>query len=165
MLGGTCLVLSRSLTGVRTPILTGFSLIVAAAVAFGLAMVIRMAMRARKRELESWANFDMTSISAIPSFPPPRSAYQPMNTRQLFGALLRAVAIWQIINVISEIPQLVGMIEQFASRPNQTVVMYYVLGPTLRAILGTLLFFMADWLASLIYPDDPPRTADKSTNP
>lgn len=76
-----------------------------------------------------------------------------MTTQQFFSALLRALALWQFVYVIAEMPQMVGIV--FSQFGNNAPAMYvlYLLGPALRAAIGVVLFWKADWLARLIYPD------------
>ena len=157
LLAGASLAFPQTAADRRSAISTAVSLVFAAAVAFGLAMLIRMAMRRRQHGLESWANDDVFSI---PSFPPTKSANRPMTTQQFFGVLLRVLAIWQLINVIVELPTAIGMLLQFWNQTNQPgvfrpAVLIYCLGPALRAIIGIVLLFKADALAGLIYPDHP----------
>ncbi len=157
LLAGASLAFPQTAADRSSAVSTAVSLVLAAGMAFGLAILIRMAMRRRQHGLESWANDDFFSI---PSFPPIKTAEQSMTTRQFFGALLRVLAIWLLISVIVELPNTIGMLLQFWNQANQPLVfrptiLIFCLGPALRTIIGIVLLFTADALAGLIYPDRP----------
>jgi hypothetical protein len=81
------------------------------------------------------------------------STGRPMTTQQFFSALLRALAIWQFVYVLAELPQMIGIVVSQFSNNSQLLYVAYLLGPALRAAIGVVLFWKADWLARLFYPE------------
>lgn len=105
---------------------------------FGVARVISGAPLVRLRE----------SLASTAS-----TTGHPMTTQQFFSALLRALAVWQFVYFIAEVPQMIGIaLSQFGNN-SQLVYVLYLLGPVFRAAIGIVLFWKADWLARLIYPE------------
>jgi hypothetical protein len=120
---------------------TAVALTFIAGMAFGVAAIIRFAPHARLR-----GEFKLKSTTATAVGP-------PMTTQQFFGALLRAVAIWQLIEALVQAPQLIAVAGQFFNVGGIPVLLMYAPGPIIRAALGCAVFVKADWLARLIYPD------------
>ncbi len=65
--------------------------------------------------------------------------------------LVRAIALWQFVQVIVEIPQVATVLSQIAAN-NQPYLTFYVVGPLLRTMISGVLFFSADWLAGGFTP-------------
>ena len=105
---------------------------------FGVARVVSAAPRLGLRKF-------LTSTAS--------STGRPMTTQQFFSALLRALAIWQFVYVIAEVPQMIGIVVSQFGNNGQLVYVIYLLGPAFRAAIGMVLFWKADSLARLFYPE------------
>ncbi len=118
---------------------SAIALVCIAILAFGLAAILR--------SLRWTWHINQPRSTGLPK------AGSPMTAQQFFSALLRALAIWQFVNVIAEAPQLIVLVTQISNAARDRAALVYLLGPVLRAVLGGVIFVLADSLARRIYPD------------
>ncbi len=141
MLAGASLFAAKAVTGGRR---TDFSavagLLIAAFVAFAAAAALRS---------PRWLSSRLRSTTAA-------AAGGQMSAQQFFGALLRGLAIWQLLSAVIEIPQTVVYFMQVSSAGGGAVgiLRWFILTPVLWLALGVLLLFNADRVAKMIYPSE-----------
>jgi len=135
--------LAAPLDGVNrnTTVATAFLLSVLAIACFAVSRAITNTMKSQESRGEHF-----------PSTLAPTAGLS-MTTQQFFSALLRALAIWQFIDLIAEAPQIVGLFGNQHWNGQNFVYAMFFLGPVVRLAIALLLFLYADLLARWIYPN------------
>jgi len=84
-----------------------------------------------------------------------------MNRQDLFGVLMKAMGVWELVAGLEALPHYVLSFSEYHNE-TQFIAIFFanlISFSGMRILFGCLLFFRAEWLARKVYPTVHPEIA------